>query len=202
MTIPLTLDTPLSGESLGRSCAVDSELLLARAAADGDETAFSEIFRCHQRRIWAICRSYLDPADAEDATQETFLKAWSRLGDFDGRSRLSTWLTRIAINTCLDGLRRRGRRPEGSSDRAEGCLLEKLETPEDPEHEAGLRQTVARLGVLESELSPRQREVFRLRFYAQLDLAEIASSLGVTLGTVKTQLHRAVHRIRGGLGSY
>ena len=70
----------------------------------------------------------------------------------------------------------------------------------DPERRAMQRQAIERLAACEERLSARQREVFRLRFYAEMDLEEIAQSLGVHVGTVKTQLHRAVHRLRRELG--
>jgi len=64
------------------------------------------------------------------------------------------------------------------------------------------QQTVAGLRDREKELPPRQREIFRLRFYAEMELEEIARILDIHVGTVKTQLHRAVHRLRGELGAY
>jgi RNA polymerase sigma-70 factor (ECF subfamily) len=64
------------------------------------------------------------------------------------------------------------------------------------------KQAVASLAVAEEELPPRQREIFRLRFYAEMELEEIATALEVHVGTVKTQLHRAVHRLREELGAY
>ena len=64
------------------------------------------------------------------------------------------------------------------------------------------RQAVATLAAREKELPPRQREIFRLRFYAEMELDEIASALDVHVGTVKTQLHRAVHRLREELGAF
>ena len=64
------------------------------------------------------------------------------------------------------------------------------------------RQAVHRLRICEEGLAPRQREIFRLRFYAELELEQIAEALGVHVGTVKTQLHRAVHRLREELGEH
>ena len=157
--------------------------------------------RRHQQRIWLVCRQYLGADDADVAAQDAFVKAWTALASFDGRAAFTTWLTRIAINTCLDRLRRRRRRRRLDDGDDEADVLERLpDRASGPEARSMQRQAVARLARLEETLSPRQREVFRLRFYAEMDLDSIAGSLGVHVGTVKTQLHRAVHRLRRELG--
>ena len=176
-------------------------VLLAR---NGDREAFGELVRRHQRRVWLVCRQYLEPDGADGATQDVFVKAFTSLASFDGRAALTTWLTRIAINTCVDVLRRRRR--EGlvlsSSQEDEGAhVLGRFpDHGADPEERAMQRQTVARLVECERALPGRQREIFRLRFYAELELEQIADALGVHVGTVKTQLHRAVRRLRNELG--
>lgn len=177
--------------------------LLWRRARDGEETAFGELVRRHQRRVWLVCRQYVGGDEADSATQDTFLKAFRRLESFDGRARFGTWLVRIAINTCLDRLRRRkrwGHRVEGGADDGDDPLARMPDGAADPEQRAMERQAVARLATCEEGLPARQREIFRLRFYAEMELDEIADSLGVHVGTVKTQLHRAVHRLRRELG--
>ena len=179
------------------------DALLIRAR-NGDREAFGELVERHQRRVWRVCRQYLGPADAGAAAQDALVKAYLSLPSFDGRSAFTTWVTRIAINTCLDELRRRGReglRVEGAGDGAvEDPLAALPDSGPGPEDRSIQRQAVARLAALEQGLPDRQREIFRLRFYAELELEEIAGALGVHVGTVKTQLHRAVHRLREGLG--
>ncbi|MCD4750214.1 MAG: sigma-70 family RNA polymerase sigma factor [Thermoanaerobaculales bacterium] len=177
-------------------------LLVARAQA-GDTEAFGDLVTRNQRRVWLVCRQYLGAADADTAGQDAFLKAFTRINTFDGRASFSTWLTRIAINTCLDHLRRRQRegiRVAGNEDDDEPILDRIADNSPDPEEKARQRQTVARLKRAEEDLPEGQRRIFRLRFYAEMDLEEIAKSLEVHIGTVKTQLHRAVHRLREELG--
>lgn len=184
--------------------AAQDDGILWRQAREGDQEAFAELVRRHQRRVWMVCRQYVGPDEADAAVQDAFLKAWSRLESFDGRARFGTWLTRIAINTCLDHIRRHRRRgvtvDDHGDDDGPGLLERMPDTGADPERRAMERQAVERLAACEELLSSRQREVFRLRFYAEMDLEEIAQSLGVHVGTVKTQLHRAVHRLRRELG--
>ncbi len=180
-----------------------ADLALCGAAAEGDRGAFAALVERHQRRIWRVCRQYLGFDEADAAVQDTFLKAYVRLAGFDGRAAFTTWLTRIAINTCLDVLRarrREGARAETDDGDGTSLLVRLPDEAVDPETRAIERQGVRRLAAAEVGLPPRQREIFRLRFYAELELEEIAAALGVHVGTVKTQLHRAVHRLRRELG--
>lgn len=177
--------------------------MLWQRACDGEEAAFAELVRRHQRRVWLVCRQYVGGDEADSATQDTFLKAFRRLSSFDGRARFGTWLVRIAINTCLDRLRRRkrwGQRVDNGVGDEDDPLTRMPDGAANPEERAMQRQAVARLASCEEGLPARQREIFRLRFYAEMELDEIADSLGVHVGTVKTQLHRAVHRLRRELG--
>jgi RNA polymerase sigma-70 factor (ECF subfamily) len=178
---------------------------LVRRAQDGDHDAFGELVNRHQRRVWMVCRQYVGATEADAAAQDSLVKAFTRIGDFDGRAAFSTWLTRIAINTCLDELRRRRRDAVVDDDHDDDnvSLLERVEDGDaGPEDRIIQRQAVASLAVREKNLPPRQREIFRLRFYAEMELEEIATVLDVHVGTVKTQLHRAVHRLREELGAY
>ena len=182
----------------------EDEALVLRAQ-NGDRDAFGELVNRHQRRVWMVCRQYVGVDEADAAAQESLVKAFTKIGEFDRRAAFSTWLTRIAINTCLDEIRRRRRSvvaTDGTDD-DDGGLLEQM--PDDqvgPEDRSIQRQAVFSLAMSEKDLPPRQREIFRLRFYAEMELDEIAKALGVHVGTVKTQLHRAVHRLREELGAY
>ena len=176
---------------------------LVLMARNGDREAFGELVRRHQRRVWMVCRQYVGADEADAAAQDSLVKAFTSLTGFDGRAAFTTWLTRIAINTCLDLLRRRKREglrvvtPEEDETEAVGLVADDEAGPEERSIQ---RQAVARLAELEDRLPDRQREIFRLRFYAEMELDDIAAVLEVHVGTVKTQLHRAVHRLRRELG--
>jgi len=180
------------------------EALVVRAQ-EGDREAFGALVTRHQRRLWLVCRQYLGVDEADAAAQDSFVKAFTKIGAFDGRAAFTTWLTRIAINTCLDQLRRRQRegvRVDEPDDEATEFMAQVPDGGAGPETLTLEQQTVARLRTCEKGLAPKQREIFRLRFYAEMELDEIAETLGVHVGTVKTQLHRAVHRLRKELGAY
>ena len=189
-----------------RSDLSEADDALVVRAQNGDHEAFGELVNRHQRRVWMVCRQYVGVGEADAVAQDSLVKAFTRIGDFDRRAAFSTWLTRIAINTCLDVLRRQRREAvvDDSRDREEepGLLEMVPDGGAGPEARSMQRQAVASLAVAEGKLPTRQREVFRLRFYAEMELEEIATVLGVHVGTVKTQLHRAVHRLRGELGAY
>jgi RNA polymerase sigma-70 factor (ECF subfamily) len=179
---------------------------LVMRAQNGDRDAFGELVNRHQRRVWMVCRQYVGVGEADAAAQDSLVKAFTRIGSFDRRAAFSTWLTRIAINTCLDELRKRQREAVVDVEPAEDAETDPLDRmPDDragPEDRSMQRQAVASLAAHENGLPPRQREIFRLRFYAEMELEEIAAALDVHVGTVKTQLHRAVHRLREELGAY
>jgi len=184
---------------------VEDDVLVMRAR-NGDQLAFGELVTRHQRRVWMVCRQYVGVDEADALAQDSLVKALSGIRKFDGRAAFSTWLTRIAINNCLDQLRRRRRAGvvDGPVDDTEtiGLAVQVVDTQVGPEDRSMQKQAIARLSARERDLPPRQREIFRLRFYAEMELEEIADALGVHVGTVKTQLHRAVHRLREELGAY
>jgi RNA polymerase sigma-70 factor (ECF subfamily) len=127
--------------------------------------------------------------EAEDAAQETFLRAWSRLGQYDPQMKFSTWVFSIANHHCIDRLRKR-RATHISID--DNPVLENLveETPQ-PEHRALEREQGAELQKLISQLDPDYRTPLVLRDWEELSYEEIAQSMGVTVAAVKSRLFRA-----------
>lgn len=138
--------------------------------------------------------------DAEDIAQEVFIKVYRSLDKFRQDAQLSSWMYRIVMNACIDHRRRQS--PAGSAPFGEEAEHKLLNTPEetpDPEN----RAYAGELGqVLEAEINrlPQgQRIVFIMRHHQGLKLGEIADALGLAEGTVKRQLHAAVHRLRHAL---
>lgn len=138
--------------------------------------------------------------DAEDIAQEVFIKVYRSLDRFRQDAQLTSWMYRIVMNACIDHKRRQ--QPAGAAPFGEEAEQKMLNTPEDapgPEE----RAYAGELGqVLETEiqrLPPGQRMVFIMRHHQGLKLGEIAEALGLAEGTVKRQLHAAVHRLRQAL---
>ncbi|MBI3681977.1 MAG: RNA polymerase sigma factor [Acidobacteria bacterium] len=162
---------------------------------------FSVWVTAEQKRIFLLCRSFLqDPEEADSATQDVFLKAYRAL---QHQSREiedpGKWLTRIAVNTCLDRLRSRRwqfwrKRP---SPQEEGLILTMTATTEpDAEDRMFAVEIQRRLGAALSRLSGRQRAVFTLKHFEDRSLLEIGEILGLDVGTVKAHMARAVVKLR------
>jgi len=181
----------------------DESTLLASARA-GDLSAFGEIVELQKRRVYRLALNLTGShEDAEDLSQEAFVRAFSSLGSFRGEARLSTWLYRITLNLYLDTQDGQRFRPRVGSRNCDGNgALEQPDKNPGPDEAAAttiLRDHVANaLGYL----SPRERSVFVLRHYHDQTLMEIARILDVRVGTVKSLLFRAVHKLRHELHFY
>jgi RNA polymerase sigma-70 factor (ECF subfamily) len=183
----------------GPRATVDADLV-ARAAA-GDGAAFHALVERHRAMVYRLAFQFAgNHHDAEDIAQDVFIKVYRSLDRFRYDAQLTSWLYRIVMNACIDHKRRHS--PAGWAPFSEDAELRMSNTPEEgpgPEEQAYGGQ----IGdVLESEIArlpPGQRVVFTMRHHEGLKLSEIASALGLAEGTVKRQLHAAVHRLRAAL---
>ena len=177
----------------------DSDLITR--AAGGDPAAFQALVERHRSMVYRVAFQFAgNHYDAEDIAQEVFIKVYRSLDKFRQDAQLSSWLYRIVMNACIDHRRRHA--PAGSAPFGEEAEQTLLNTPEEaPGPEA--RAYAGELGqVLATEINrlPRgQRIVFIMRHHQGLKLGEIADALGLAEGTVKRQLHAAVHRLRHAL---
>ena len=179
-----------------------ADRLGANLAAIADTRDFGAWMNSEQKRIFLLCRRMLqDFEDADAATQDTFLKAWQSLNNPKSKELddPAKWLTRIAINTCLDRLRSKRwqfwrRRPGGED---EAAILG-MAASSDPDAEDRLfaKEIDRRLKQAVEKLSLRQRAAFTLRHYEDRSLAEIAEILDLDVGTVKAHLFRAMEKLR------
>lgn len=169
---------------------------LALEARHGSERAFRELVLRWQRPVYSlIVRRVRDRAEAEDLTQETFLKAHRALSRYDPERRFSSWLLRIAHNAAIDALRKRHlptvplERPAEEEGRHEIEIAD--ESRPSPEERAVGRQLGNAFRAAVAELRAEHREALLLRFEEQLSYEEIAELLDLPLGTVKTFIFRA-----------
>jgi len=174
----------------------------AEVIAKPSTREFSSWMVSEQKRIFLLCRRLLeDWEDADAATQDTFLKAWQALNRSSSEEleEPGKWLTRIAVNTCLDRLRSRRwqfwrKRP--SPDDEATILSMAPATEPGAEDKIFASQINGRLAAALNRLSARQRAVFTLRHYEDQSLAEIAKVLNLSIGTVKIHLFRAIETLR------
>lgn len=179
------------------------------AALGGSEEAFRRLVERFQRPVFTlVVRMVGDPAAAEDLAQETFLKAFRRLATYDPERKFSSWLFKIAHNTTLDHLRRRGPEsvplertdddPEGGGGLAAVLADDSLRSPEAAAQRGDL---AAALGAAVGALRPEYREIVLLRYQEGMAYQDIAEVSGLPLGTVKTHLHRARKELMAALGA-
>lgn len=156
----------------------------------GDEKAFERLVIENQDRIYSVCVGMLkNPDDAQDAAQETFLRAYRRIRDFRGQSRPETWLTKIAMNICLDTIRSR----KETVSLSESFDVPDAETTEDRVFSRERQQAVRRAL---DQLPPDQRSVVVLRDIKGLSYEEMCDILNLNMGTVRSKLHRAREKIK------
>ncbi len=165
---------------------------LIEAAQSGDTAAFGRLVELHQQRVFRTARAILgnDP-DAEDAAQETFLRAFRHLGSFDPKRDLAAWLYRLTVNACRDMTRRRPRKGTAEIDT-------EVLTARDPgpfeaaalqEQRDLTRRAIARLPY-------KERTAITLRDLEGLTTAEVAAALGTTQATVRSQVSAARAKLR------
>ncbi|MFL4969984.1 MAG: RNA polymerase sigma factor [Xanthobacteraceae bacterium] len=184
--------------------ASDSELL--ERARQGRADAFGALVRRHDRYLYRLARSILrDDQEAEDVVQQTYLKAFTKIGDFRGEATLRTWLTRIALNEALRRKRRQHRQVElGEIDTARERVRSQIYlTPmaqATPEGEVARGQIRRMLEHAIDDLPLAFRTVFVMREVEEATVEETANVLGVKAETVRTRLHRARNMLRERLG--
>jgi RNA polymerase sigma-70 factor (ECF subfamily) len=171
--------------------------LLARYH-QGDAGAMDLLVDRHAGTVYAFVYRFLpDPSQAEDLTQEVWLKVIRYVGGFEGRARFTTWLFRVARNVCLDHLRSQKRRARVPREDGDPFALDEIQAKgaPPPEH-ASNRELAAQVAEAVAHLPDNQREVFVLREEAQLTFREIALALDLPRDTVKSRMRYALGHIR------
>jgi RNA polymerase sigma-70 factor (ECF subfamily) len=181
-----------------------SEAELIRGAKSGDREAFCRLAQLYERRLFALALYYCrDGHDAEDLSQEVWLKAYRSIGSFRGESSFYTWLRRIAINTFLNDRRSvASRRAETVNESVSFDEMNEVVDVTDAGMEELLhrQQLVAQVRQALAELTPQQRLIFLLKHEEEMSCEEIAQACAISTGTVKKALFRAVQKIRERLG--
>jgi RNA polymerase sigma-70 factor, ECF subfamily len=204
----MNLPSP-SANDLAINCGSSkmSEQLLISAAKSGDTVAFVELSKRHSnkilRRAYRIVKNW---QDAEDVVQESLMRAFLHLKDFEERSSFSSWLTRIAINFALMGLRKKRGHVEVSmefinDDHEVSYRWEPKDPAESPESHCSRRETEALLGFAIRQLPPRLRQVAQLNLIDGRSGEELAKTLGISVPAAKSRLSRARNALRVKLAS-
>jgi RNA polymerase sigma-70 factor (ECF subfamily) len=176
----------------------DAELVLLARLRQQDQAACEELVRSHSGRLLSVARRILrNEEDARDAVQEGFMSAFRALPNFNGQSRLSTWLHRIVVNAALMKIRTRTRRPEESIDDLLPRFLDDGHHAEPTSDWVSANELIEQREIRDrvraaiDRLPDSYRTVLVLRDIEELDTSETACALGLTPNTVKIRLHRA-----------
>lgn len=181
-----------------------TDLQAAGLARKGNQHAFRVLVERHSHCVFRLAfRMTGNEQDAEDVVQETFLRVFKQLQQFDGRAAFSTWLYRICANCSLDLIRARKTRNEqhaGASDQTTLDWLDRVAAPDpSPERLTQSGQIAAMLVPALNRLSETERAAFVLRHYEGYDISQIAEALGVGASAAKHSVFRAVQKLRRAL---
>jgi RNA polymerase sigma-70 factor (ECF subfamily) len=164
-----------------------------RRAQDGDPSAFRDLYESHVGRVFAVClRLCASRTEAEEHTQDVFVRVWERLASFRGESAFSTWLHRLTVNEVLQARRSAGRRTSRVTLTDDDRMLELHGSVAPPGGSGDLEQAIA-------ALPAGARAVFVLHDVEGYQHDEIARMSGIAVGTSKAQLHRARRLLREAL---
>ena len=181
----------LIGEQANR--VADAETADVALAASGDARAFERLYRTHVARVHSLVRRMLDADEADDLTQDVFVRAWQKLPTFRGEAAFGTWLHRVAVNVIL------ARRKAVGAER--GRFAGSDETLEGVPARRHAPETTVDFDEAVSRLPDRARQVFVLHDVEGYTHEEIGRMLGVVPGTSKSQLHHARMALRSYLDS-
>lgn len=183
--------------ALSASASLTDEATLLERHRQGDTEAFGELYSEFETMVYNLAlRMSGNPADAEDITQETFVRAYRHLKKFKGRSSLKTWIFRIALNCSNTRLRRRGRRLARQIDDGEAELERTSDENRSPEDWMVATDLSAAVRDGLTRLPGHYREAVLLRDFEGMSYAEIASVLGVRIGTVRSRIARGREQLR------
>jgi RNA polymerase sigma-70 factor (ECF subfamily) len=175
----------------------NEEQLLVESVQRGEMPAFQELVEKYKQKVYYMALDMTgNHHDAEDLSQEVFIKVFASIKDFRGDSKLSSWLYRIAMNTCIDKTRRKRLKLVELDEK----VVEKPSAGGNPQRELEARSTQKQIDQALQKLPPRQRCIFAMRHYNEMMLREIAEVLKISEGTVKAQLFRAIRRLQKDLG--
>lgn len=170
----------------------DEQILRDFAEATTRETAFTSLVRKYQERIyWHIRRMVLIHDDADDLVQNVFVKVWTNLDGFRGKSQLFTWLYRIATNEAITFLGQRRKKQASSIDDEQSTVANRLKADrffDGDDLQIRLQQAIA-------GLPDKQKLVFNMRYYDEMKYEDMSEVLGTSVGALKASYHHAVKKI-------
>jgi RNA polymerase sigma-70 factor (ECF subfamily) len=192
----------------GKKEMQQNEQFLVDRFCGGDNDAFLELVSQYKKKIYYLAYDIMgDHQEAEDISQEVFIKMFRSLKNFRRDAKMSSWLYQITVNASIDSLRKKSSKPKRSIDEFDHLHIQEGLTTGvshnfDPVSSAESSQIQNHISQALKKITPKERTVFVMRHYNDLKLSEIAEILNVTIGTVKSLLFRAIKKLRKELSSY
>ena len=179
----------------------EAEQSLIRSAARGDHQAFRTLVEFYQAFAYSLAHRYTyDEEDAEDVTQEAFIKVWKNLHKYDPQFRFKAWVAKIVTNLCLDYLKSGRRKHESGKTKAAETLM--VAGHRQPDHELEAIELKTIIARLTEQLTDQQRKVFVLRDLEMLSTEEVCQILNMSSGNMKSNLYYARLKIKQELASF
>jgi RNA polymerase sigma-70 factor (ECF subfamily) len=180
----------------------EDQELIARLAR-GETSAFQELVETYKKKVYYFAFDMVrNPADAEDISQEVFLKVFRSFNTFKKNAKLNSWIYRISYNACIDHLRKKSLTPEPVEDRIldsgarKGDVWVNRAGPPDPARTAENALLQAQIELALEKVSIQERTVFLLRHYNDMMLKDIAEAMDLSLGSVKSYLFRCLQKLQ------
>jgi RNA polymerase sigma-70 factor (ECF subfamily) len=172
------------------------------SAKEGSESAFRRLYDSHRERIYRIAYRYARSVhDAEDIMQETFIRAFRRIGAFriQGDSSFESWLTSICINCAIDHMRKRQRRKMDTTITIDDTIIGPEANDESPETAAEREEILLLIRSAAEKLTPKQKIAFDLRYNDHLSIKEISQLMNCSENAVKTHISRSARKLKAWL---
>jgi RNA polymerase sigma-70 factor (ECF subfamily) len=185
-----------------------NEQILIDRFSRGDDAAFHELVGLHKKKIYFLAYDITgDHVEAEDISQEVFMKMYRSLKNFRRDAKMSSWLYKITVNTSIDSLRKKSSRPAKPISEIDKMSIQESLTVSgahvfDPLRSTESSQIQNHISQALEKLSPKERSAFVMRNYNDLKLKEIGEILNITIGAVKSHLFRAIKKLRRELSTY
>lgn len=182
--------------------AADDEKKLVERICDGNIASFRELVERYKKKVYYIAYDMVgDHHDAEDISQEVFIKVFRFIKKFRQDAKLSSWLYQITINTCIDMHRKKSSKPHVSMESSQIESIQQTSSHSEsilgePERKAVSSMLQRRIQQMLHKISPRERSVFVMRYYNDLKIGEIAEILNVSTNTIKSLLLRAKKKLK------
>ena len=182
--------------------AKEDDQKLVRQICDGDIASFRELVERHKKKVYYLAYDMTgDHHDAEDISQEVFIKVFRFIKNFRQDAKLSSWIYQVTVNTCIDAQRKKKAKPQvlmesSQMESIHHTASQKSTSLSEPERKAFSGLLQERIRQMLHNVSPRERSVFVLRYYNDLKIGEIAEILNVSVNTIKSLLSRAKKKLK------